>query len=96
MTSEKERLELAQYENKTRMSDSNSDSDEVSTYCTGSSTEISDSEASVVEDNEQNVEPYQFEPAASDAGSTSSSEADTVVAEDDDSEDNERLGNTNW
>ena len=50
------------------MSDSNSDSDEVSTYCTGSSTEISDSEVSVVEDNEQNVEPYQFEPAASDAG----------------------------
>ena len=74
---------------------SDSDTDKVSTYCSGLSTEISDSEASVVEDNEQNIKPYQFEPAASDAGSASSSEADTVV-EDDKSKDNERLGNTNW
>lgn len=74
------------------MSNSNSDSDQVSTYCSGSLTEICDSKASVVEDNEQNVEPYQFELAASNANS-STSEADMVV-KDDESKDNDRLGNT--
>ena len=56
VTSEKEHLALSQYE--MRMSDNNSDSDKISIYCSGLSTVISNSEALVVKDNEQNIEPY--------------------------------------
>ena len=76
------------------MTSSNCDSDNLTSSCSASSTKSDNSEAAAVEDSAQNVEPYQFEPAASNA-SSSSLESHTEV-EDNDSGDDERLYNTNW
>ena len=70
------------------MSDSCNDSGDLSLSCSVYSVE---SEESEVEGDLETVEPYQFEPVASD----SSAESDTE-AEDDDSGDEERLRSRDW
>ena len=73
------------------MSDSNKDSGYLSLFCSVSSVDSEESEVSEVEDDLETVEPYQFEPVASD----SSTESDTE-AEDDDSGDEDRLRSRDW
>ena len=68
------------------MSDSSNDSGDLSLSCSVSSVESKESEVSEVEGDLETVEPYQFEPVASD----SSAESDTE-AEDDDSGNKEGL-----
>ena len=74
------------------MTSSNCDSDELTSSYSASSTESDSSEAETVEDSAQNVEPYQFEPAANNT-SSSCLGSDTEV-ENKDSGDDERLHNT--
>ena len=73
------------------MSDSSNDADDHSLSCSVSSIESEESEVSEVEDDLEIVEPYQFEPVASD----SSAESDTG-AQDDDSGDEERFCSRDW
>ena len=73
------------------MSDSSNNSGDLSLSCSVSSVESKESEVSEVEGDLETVEPYQFEPVASD----SSPESDREV-EDDDSGDKERLRNRDW
>ena len=73
------------------MTSSSCDSDDLTASGSASSTESGSFERAGVEDCAQNVEPYQFEPAANDA-SSSSLESDAKV---EDSGENERLHNTN-
>ena len=75
-----------------RMTRSNCDSNDLTSSCPASSTESDSSEVEAVEDSAQNVEPYQFEPAANNT-SSSSLGSDTEV-ENKDSGDDERLHNT--
>ena len=76
------------------MTSSSCDSDDLAASGLASLTEndTCSSERAAVEDCAQNVEPYHFEPAASDA-SSSSLESDAEV---EDSAGDERLHNTNW
>ena len=73
------------------MSDSSKDSGDLSLFCSVSSVDSEESEVSEVEGDLETVEPYQFEPVASD----SSTESDTE-AEDDDSGDEDRLRSRDW
>ena len=73
------------------MSDSDSDSGHLRLSCSVSSFEIDESEVSKAEGDLETVEPYQFEPEASD----SPVESDTDTA-DDDSQDEERLNSRDW
>ena len=94
MTSEKERRTLPRALNREHfatMSDSSKDSGDLSLFCSVSSVDSEESEVSEVEGDLETVEPYQFEPVASD----SSTESDTE-AEDDDSGDEDRLRSRDW
>ena len=73
------------------MSDSSNDSGDLSLFCSVSSIDTEESEVSEVEGDLETVEPYQFEPVASD----SSTESDTE-AEDDDSGVEDRLRSRYW
>ena len=73
------------------ISDSSSDSGDLSLSCSVSSVESKESEVSEVEGDLETVKPYQFEPVASDL----SAESDTE-AEDDNSGDEERLRSRDW
>ena len=73
------------------MNDSSSDSHDLSLSCSVSSVEKEESEVSAVEDDPETVEPYQFEPVASD----SSAEMDTEE-DGDDSVNEERLCSRYW
>ena len=74
------------------MTSSNCDSDDLTASCSVLSTESDSSEAKAVKDSAQNVEPCQFEPAASNT-SSSSLDSDTEV-ENNESGDDERFHNT--
>ena len=58
------------------MSDSSNDSGDLSLFCSVSSVDSEESEVSEVEDDLETVEPYQFEPVASDSSTESDIEAD--------------------
>ena len=73
------------------MSDSSNDSGDLSLSCSVSSVESEESEVSEVEGDLETVEPYQFEPVASDSSAESNTEA-----ENDDSEDEDRLRSRDW
>ena len=60
-------------------------------FCSVSSIDSKESEVSDVEDDLETVEPYQFEPVASDASTDSDIEAD-----DDDSGVEDRLCSRDW
>ena len=87
VTSKKERLVH-------RMSDSSSDTGDLDLSCSFSSVDSDQSEVSELEDTPGTIEPYQFEPLASESDSHTEPEADVV--DDDDSGDDERLHSTNW
>ena len=72
------------------MSDSSNDSGDLSMSCSVSSIDSEESEVSVVEDDLQTVEPFQFEPIAS----VSSTESDTEA--DDDYGVEDRLRSRDW
>jgi len=73
------------------MSDSSSDSGDLSLSCSVSSVESDEAEVSEEEGDLQTIEPYQFEPEASE----SPAELDTEAG-DDDSGDEERLHSRDW
>ena len=73
------------------MCNSGNDSGDLSLFCSVSSVDSEESEVSEAEDDLETVEPFQFEPVASD----SSTESDTE-AEDDDSGDEDRLRSRDW
>jgi len=73
------------------MSDSSSDSGDLSLSCFVSSVESNEAEVSEEEGDLQTIEPYQFEPEASE----SPAELDTEAG-DDDSGDEERLHSRDW
>ena len=73
------------------MSDTSNDSDDLSLFCWVSSVDSEESEVPEVEGDLETVEPYQFEPVASD----SSTEADTE-AEDVDPGVEDRLRSRDW
>ena len=92
--SEKERwtqLWALNREQSATMSDSSNDSGDLSLFCSVSSVDTEESEVSEAEGDLETVEPYQFEPVASD----SSTESDTEV-EDDDSGVEDRLRSRDW
>ena len=73
------------------MSDSSNDAGDLSLSCSVSSIECEESQVSEVEDDPEIVEPYQFEPIASDSPAESDTEA-----QDDDSGDKERFYSRDW
>ncbi|KAL5494339.1 hypothetical protein EMCRGX_G015652 [Ephydatia muelleri] len=75
-------------------SDSSSDTGDLDLSCSFSSVDSDQSEVSELEDTPGTIEPYQFEPLASESDSHTEPEADVV--DDDDSGDDERLHSTNW
>ena len=94
MTSEKERWTLPWALNRERsatISDSSNDSGNLSLFCSVSSIDTKESKVPEVEGDLETVEPYQFEPVASDSSTVS----DTEV-EDDDSGVEDRLRSRDW
>ena len=73
------------------MNDSTNNAGDLSLSCSVSSVESEESQVSEVKDDQETVEPYQFEPVASD----SPAESDTA-AQDDDSGDEERFRSRDW
>ena len=73
------------------MSNSSNNSGNLSLFCSVSSVDSEESEVPEAEGDLETVEPYQFEPVASD----SSTESDTK-AEDDDSGVEDRLRSRYW
>ena len=63
------------------MSCDSSDSGDLSMYCSVSSVEIEESEVLEVEGYLETVEPYQFEPVASDSSAESDTEAEDATLE---------------
>ena len=89
MTSEKELSHMPRALNREKsatMCDSSNDAGDLSLFCSVSSVESEESQVSEVEDDLEIVEPYQFEPVASDSPAESDTEA-----QDDGSGDEERF-----
>ena len=61
------------------MSDSSNDSGDLSLSCSVSSVESEESEVSEVEGDLETVEPYHFEPVASDSSAESNTEAEKLM-----------------
>ena len=87
MTSEK----ALNREQSATVSDSSNDSGDLSLFWSVSSVDTEESEVPEVEGDLETVEPYQFEPVASDSSTVS----DTEV-EDDDSGVEDRLRSRDW